>query len=100
MKFSCFSPLPNALAPAGSPPLLQGAGLCEEQSKECTLARLLETVAIAQLLVLNSPAVIFVTKSYRLTINVLRKLSLICNSLILRVLCFCLGVVFKALNAP
>lgn len=59
MKFSCFSPLPNALVPAGSPLLLHGAGLCEEQSKECTLARLLETVAIVQLLVLNSQAVIF-----------------------------------------
>lgn len=75
MKFSCFSPLCNTLAPAGSPPLLHGGGLCEEQSKECTLAHLLETVAIARLLVLNSPAVILITKSYRLTINVLRKLS-------------------------
>lgn len=75
MKFPCFSPLPNALAPAVSQLLLQGAGLCEEQSKERTLARLLETIAAAQLLVLNSSAVLFVTKSYRLTTNALRKLS-------------------------
>lgn len=75
MKFPCFSPLPNALAPAGSQLLLHSTGLCEEQSKECTLARLLEMVAAAQLLVLNSSAVLFVTKSYRLTTNALRKRS-------------------------
>lgn len=75
MKFPCFSPLPHALAPAGSQPLLRSAGLPEEQTKECSLAGLLETVATARLLVLSSPAVLFVTKSYRLTTNALRKLS-------------------------